>query len=162
MDAGEEVGVIPSEPQPRPGVGLRAGRGAKLGGDEVAEVLLGGVPTNVLLHRPQHPPVHRRRGRHRSLVSSDWNGGSDGRSAGGKGARVFESPDWASLQEEIELTKGWHFFRWHPKYSTFSESTPRPSLRRSAKLHPYFSNSMVCSVILQQDVALPSHARYSF
>ena len=65
MNAGEEVGVVPGEPQPRPGVGLRAGGGAELGGDEVPEVLLGGAPADVLLHRLEHPPVHRRRGRHR-------------------------------------------------------------------------------------------------
>ena len=66
MNAGEEVGVVPGEPQPRPGVGLRAGGGAELGGNEVPEVLLGGAPADVLLHRLEHPPVHRRRGRHRS------------------------------------------------------------------------------------------------
>lgn len=44
VDAGEQEGVVPGEPQPRPGVGLRAGGGAELGGDEAAEVLLGSAP----------------------------------------------------------------------------------------------------------------------
>lgn len=67
VDAGEEVGVVPGEPQPRPSVGLRADGGTELGRPEVEEALLGGAPTDVLLHRLQHPPVHLRRGRHRSV-----------------------------------------------------------------------------------------------
>uniref|UniRef100_A0A0E0F285 S-acyltransferase n=1 Tax=Oryza meridionalis TaxID=40149 RepID=A0A0E0F285_9ORYZ len=51
VDAGEEVGVIPGEPQPRSGVGVRASGAAELGGDELAEVLLGVAPADVLLHR---------------------------------------------------------------------------------------------------------------
>ena len=84
MNAGEEVGVVPGEPQPRPGVGLRAGGGAELGGDEVPEVLVGSAPADVLLHRLEHPPVHRRRGRHRSA----WAMGR----TGGVAARVLVSP----------------------------------------------------------------------
>nr|CBX24375.1 hypothetical_protein [Oryza glaberrima] len=57
VDAGEEVGVIPGEPQPRSGVGVRASGAAELGGDELAEVLLGVAPADVLLHRLEHPPV---------------------------------------------------------------------------------------------------------
>jgi hypothetical protein len=64
VNAGEVVCVVPGEPQPCPGVGLRAGRGAELGDHEVAEVLLGGAPSDVLLHRLEHPPVSCRGGRH--------------------------------------------------------------------------------------------------
>jgi hypothetical protein len=67
LDAGKEVGVISGEPQPGPSVGLRADGGAELGRHEVAEMLLGGAPADVLLHRLQHPPVYRRGGRHRSV-----------------------------------------------------------------------------------------------
>uniref|UniRef100_A0A0E0IXS1 S-acyltransferase n=1 Tax=Oryza nivara TaxID=4536 RepID=A0A0E0IXS1_ORYNI len=57
VDAGEEVGVIPGEPQPRSGVGVRASGAAELGGDELAEVLLGVAPADVLLHLLEHPPT---------------------------------------------------------------------------------------------------------
>ncbi|PWZ43940.1 Protein Rf1, mitochondrial [Zea mays] len=54
VDAGEEVGVVPGEPQLGPSVGLRGDGGAELGRHEVAELLLGGAPTDVLLHRLQY------------------------------------------------------------------------------------------------------------
>lgn len=85
VDAGEEVGIVPGEPQPGPGVGLRAGGGAELGRHEVAEVLLAGAPADVLLHRLQHPPVHRRRHRsvRRAPFEFDWSGDRRGRAGGG-------------------------------------------------------------------------------
>lgn len=77
VDAGEEVGVIPGEPQPSSGVGVRASGAAELGGDELAEVLLGVAPADVLLHLLEHPPVDgRRRGHHRSVHGSAARGGN--------------------------------------------------------------------------------------
>lgn len=75
VDAGEEVGVIPGEPQPRSGVGVRASGAAELGGDELAEVLLGVAPADVLLHRLEHPPVDGRRGHHLVCVIGAARGG---------------------------------------------------------------------------------------
>lgn len=136
MDAGEEVGVVPGEPQPRPGVGLRAGGGAELGGDEVTEVLLGGVPADVLLHRPQHPPVHRRRGRHRSVVSCDWNGSSDGRRR--RSACSVSLTAWLAAGRD----------RAYKRDGTLSESTPKDS---AFTINISLEKRSNCILIFQQD-----------